>query len=185
MTPVSKSDHTYMPNMEELLNQILVEITKDRTKELMISKIDLDYAYCQVMLSDTSRESVFAITGGNFNGYSLQCICKLNCHRHFSVRVYPSIPQTCLKACKNGNLALILRNPRHKSRLFSESEDTKLRRGRFQLQRKLKQSTSKGNEFSARVSFSKISCPNFRKTLRKGLRMHVDATDSKKKILRK
>ena len=34
----------HMPNMEELLNQISVEITKDRTKELMMSKIDLDYA---------------------------------------------------------------------------------------------------------------------------------------------
>ena len=34
----------HMPNMEELLNQISVEITGDRTKELMISKIDLDYA---------------------------------------------------------------------------------------------------------------------------------------------
>ena len=35
----------HMPNMEKLLNQISVEITKDRTKELRISKIDLDYAY--------------------------------------------------------------------------------------------------------------------------------------------
>ena len=32
----------HMPNMEELLNQISVEKTKDRTKKLMISKIDLD-----------------------------------------------------------------------------------------------------------------------------------------------
>ena len=52
----------------------------------------------------------------------LQCICKLNRHRHFSVRVCPPIPQTCLKACKIGNLALILRNPRHENRRFSESE---------------------------------------------------------------
>ena len=56
--------------MEELLNQISVEITKDRTKELMMSKIDLDYAYGQMMLSEeTSRQCVFAITGGNFSGY--------------------------------------------------------------------------------------------------------------------
>ena len=55
----------HMPNMEELLNQISVEITKDRTKKLMISKIDLDYAYGQMMLSEeTSRQCVFAITGG-------------------------------------------------------------------------------------------------------------------------
>ena len=60
----------HMPNMEELLNQISVEITKDRTKELRFSKIDLDYANGQVMLSqETSRQCVFAITGGNFSGY--------------------------------------------------------------------------------------------------------------------
>ena len=54
--------------MEELLNQISVEITRDRTKELRISKIDLDYAYGQKMLTDeTSRQRVFAITGGNFS----------------------------------------------------------------------------------------------------------------------
>ena len=56
--------------MEELLNQISVEITRDRTKEMMISKIDLDYAYGQMKLSkETSRQFVFAITGGNFSGY--------------------------------------------------------------------------------------------------------------------
>ena len=60
----------HMPNMEELLNQISVEITKDRTKELRMSKIDLNYAYGQMMLSEeTSRQCVFAITGGNFSGY--------------------------------------------------------------------------------------------------------------------
>ena len=52
----------------------------------------------------------------------LLCICKLNRYRHISVRVGPPIPQTCLKACKIGNLALILRNPRHENRRFSESE---------------------------------------------------------------
>ena len=60
----------HMPNMEELLNQISVEITRDRTKELNISKIDLDYAYGQMKLSkETSRQCVFAITGGKFSGY--------------------------------------------------------------------------------------------------------------------
>ena len=34
-----------MPNMEEQLNQISVEIT--RTVQLFVSKIDLDYAYGQ------------------------------------------------------------------------------------------------------------------------------------------
>ena len=55
-----------MPNMEELLNQISVEITK----ELMMSKIDLDYAYGQKKISkETSRQCVFAIAGGKFSGY--------------------------------------------------------------------------------------------------------------------
>ena len=59
-----------MPTKEELLNQISVEITRDRTKELNISKIDLDYAYGQMKLSkETSRQCVFAITGGQFSGY--------------------------------------------------------------------------------------------------------------------
>ena len=34
----------HMPNMEELLNQISVEITRDRTMQLFMSKIDMDYA---------------------------------------------------------------------------------------------------------------------------------------------
>ena len=56
----------HMPNMEELLNQL----SGDRTKELNISKIDLDYAYGQMKLSkETNRQCVFAITGGNFSGY--------------------------------------------------------------------------------------------------------------------
>ena len=40
-----------MPNMEELVNQISVEITRDRTKELMISKIYHNHAYGQMKLS--------------------------------------------------------------------------------------------------------------------------------------
>ena len=60
----------HMLNMEELLNQISVEITCDRTVKLFISKIDLDYAYGQMRLSEeTSRQCVFALTGGKFSGY--------------------------------------------------------------------------------------------------------------------
>ena len=56
----------HMPNMEELLNPISVEITRDRTVQIFISKIDLDYANGQMKLSEeTSRQSVFALTGGN------------------------------------------------------------------------------------------------------------------------
>ena len=41
----------HMPNMEELLKQVSVEILNDRTKKLMMSNIDLDYAYGQMILS--------------------------------------------------------------------------------------------------------------------------------------
>ena len=59
-----------MPNMEILVNQISVEITRDRAAQLFMSKIDLDYAYEQRKLSEeTSRQCVFALTGGNFSGY--------------------------------------------------------------------------------------------------------------------
>ena len=59
-----------MLNMEELLNQISVEITRDRTLQLFISKIDLNYAYGQMKLSEeTSRQCVIAITGAKFSGY--------------------------------------------------------------------------------------------------------------------
>ena len=60
----------HMPTMEELLNQISVEITRDRTLQLLMSKIDLDYAYGQMKLSkETSRQCVFALTRGKFRGY--------------------------------------------------------------------------------------------------------------------
>ena len=59
-----------MPNKEELLNQFSVEITRDRTLQLFFSKIDFDYAYGQMKLSEeTSRQCVFAITGAKISGY--------------------------------------------------------------------------------------------------------------------
>ena len=59
-----------MPNLEGLLNQISVDITRDRTFQLSVSKIDLDYAYGQMKLSKaTSRQCVFALFGGKFSGY--------------------------------------------------------------------------------------------------------------------
>ena len=58
-----------MPNMEELLIQILVEITWHRTAQLFISNIDLDYAYGQMILSiETSRQCGFAISGAKYSG---------------------------------------------------------------------------------------------------------------------
>ena len=61
-------------------------------------------------------------------------------------------------------------------------QDTKLRKLRFQLQRKLRQSATKGNEFSARVSVSKISCPDFRKTLRKSLQMYFNIRSCRSRL---
>ena len=59
-----------MPNIEELLNQISVEITRDRAAQIFKSKIDLYYAYGQIKLSKkTSGQCVFAITRGKFSGY--------------------------------------------------------------------------------------------------------------------
>ena len=53
--------------MEKRLNQISVDITNDRTNELMISKIDLRYAYGQMRLSEkSSRQCAYAMNGGNF-----------------------------------------------------------------------------------------------------------------------
>ena len=41
---------------------------EDRTKELTISKIDLDYAYSQMKLSKgANRQCVFALSGGKFS----------------------------------------------------------------------------------------------------------------------
>ena len=55
-------------NMEELLNQISVEITRDRTKELTLTKVDLDNAYGQMKLSkETSQLGVIALTGEKFS----------------------------------------------------------------------------------------------------------------------
>ena len=45
----------HMPNLEEILNKTLVEITHDRTVQLFISEIDLDYAYGQMKLSEETN----------------------------------------------------------------------------------------------------------------------------------
>ena len=50
-----------MPNMEKLPNQISTEFTRDQKVQFFTSKVDLDYAYGQMMLpEETSR--------GNFGG---------------------------------------------------------------------------------------------------------------------
>ena len=56
--------------MEDLLNQVSTELTQAPNELLWISKIDLEFAYCQSKLSDEiSKLCSFAITGENINGY--------------------------------------------------------------------------------------------------------------------
>ena len=60
----------HLPNMEKLLNQLSSTIIKVENEPLQISKVDLDFAYGQLNLSDdTSGQCNFAITAGNMNGY--------------------------------------------------------------------------------------------------------------------
>ena len=50
-----------MPNMEELLVQILVENTRDQTKKLIVSKTGLDYAYGQVNYQKEQVDNVYLL----------------------------------------------------------------------------------------------------------------------------
>ena len=59
-----------MPNLEELLGQVSMAITKDEEMPLYISTIDLEYAFGQVKLHpDTSKHCNIAIIGGDATGY--------------------------------------------------------------------------------------------------------------------
>ena len=65
---VKKRPH--MPNMEQLLNQISTELSRNDHDSIWISVIDLDYAYGQMKLApETSKHCNFAVTGENMNGY--------------------------------------------------------------------------------------------------------------------
>ena len=65
---VKKRPH--MPNMEELLNQISAELSKNDHDPIWISVIDLEYAYGQIKLArETSKHCNFAMTGEKINGY--------------------------------------------------------------------------------------------------------------------
>ena len=67
---VKKRPH--MPNMEELLNQISAELSRNNHDPIWISVIDLDYAYGQMKLApETSKHCNFAVTGENMNGERL------------------------------------------------------------------------------------------------------------------
>ena len=59
-----------MPNMEELISRISRKIADGNKDEIWISKLDLDYAYGQVKLSEKAKNlCIFTVTGGNFTGY--------------------------------------------------------------------------------------------------------------------
>ena len=56
-----------MPNMEELISRISRKIADGPADEIWTSKLDLDYAYGQLLLSREARNlCIFAVTGGNF-----------------------------------------------------------------------------------------------------------------------
>ena len=60
----------HMPNMDELLNQISSELSKNELDPIWILIMDLDYAYGQMKLSpETSKHCKFAIRGDKINGY--------------------------------------------------------------------------------------------------------------------
>ena len=59
-----------MSNMEELINQMSAELSRNNHNPIWISVIDLDYAYGQMKLApETSKLCNFAVTGENMNGY--------------------------------------------------------------------------------------------------------------------
>ena len=59
-----------MPNMEELISRISRKIADGPADEIWASKLNLDYAYGQLILSREARNlCIFAVTGGNFTGY--------------------------------------------------------------------------------------------------------------------
>ena len=65
---IKKRQH--MPNMDELLNEISAELSKNELDPIWISVIDWDYAYGQMKLSpETSKHCNFAIMGEKINGY--------------------------------------------------------------------------------------------------------------------
>ena len=59
-----------MPNMEELFSRIPRKTADGPADEIWTSKLDLDYAYDQLILSKEARNlCIFAVTGGDFTGY--------------------------------------------------------------------------------------------------------------------
>ena len=58
------------PNLEELLGQVSLSITKDESMPLYISTIDLEYAFGQIKLHpETRKHCNIEINGGEATGY--------------------------------------------------------------------------------------------------------------------
>ena len=65
---VKKRPH--MPNIEELLNQISAELSRNDHDPIWMSVIDLDHAYGQMKLApETSKHCNFTVYGEKMNGY--------------------------------------------------------------------------------------------------------------------
>ena len=65
---VKKRPH--IQNMDELLNQISAELSRNDHGPIWISVTDLNYAYGQMRLApETSKHCNFKVTGKNMNGY--------------------------------------------------------------------------------------------------------------------
>ena len=59
-----------MPNMEELISRISRKIADGPADEIWASKLDLDYAYGQLISSREAQNlCIFAVTSGDFTGY--------------------------------------------------------------------------------------------------------------------
>ena len=59
-----------MPNMEELISRISKKNADGPADEIWTSKLDLYYAYGQLILSEEARDlCIFAVPGGDFTGY--------------------------------------------------------------------------------------------------------------------
>ena len=59
-----------MPNLDELINLISSELSRNELEPIWISVIDLDYANGQMILApETSKHCNFTITGEKINGY--------------------------------------------------------------------------------------------------------------------
>ena len=68
-----------MPNMEEVLNEIYAELSRNDHDAIWISVIALDYAYGQMKIApETSKQCKFAVTSENMNMGSIDALATTN-----------------------------------------------------------------------------------------------------------